>query len=554
MAMADQQLFVETDLIRQAQNGNSAAFGELYTRHLAAIQHYIQKRVGERCDAEDLTQTVFVKAWHALRDYQPSGAPFRAWLYRIAHNAIVDHYRTQRHTLLWDDLTWLVDPQETPEGHTLTRERQETVRKAVAGLRKNYQTVIDQRFLQEFDYGETAVALGQQINHVRVVQHRALEVLRRVLSQENALWLATAVTVMSLLLGGKIVLAAEQALPGDRLYAMRTWVEETSLFLADDADDVQLHTRFATQRLTALHTLYAQERRADMATAIAAAAAHIRAASAQLATVQAAKRTTVAAQFAAALQSQAATVQQLTLADAQSTTLLEPVLIALTTAQATLSDAAPVSPTPTPTVTPQATATRVLVPTALPPAAAIRSDVQVTVAQEQAAATATPLTVVIAPVAPSAEAITVKHEPQAGGHDAPLESTTATSDRPQPLGIDLPAAAHPLPAKPTGHGPDQTEARPANAYAENQEPNPNPTADQTMLATHHTHVESAVPSAPLQPALVAVEVTTEKGLRAEHEQPHDVAEVTPAALPEPPHAPTDQTEPTPHEHKDGPTH
>ena len=171
--MAEQQLFVEIDLIRQAQSGNSAAFGELYTRHLAAIQHYIQKRVGERCDAEDLTQTVFVKAWHALRDYQPSGAPFRAWLYRIAHNAIVDHYRAQRQPLFLDDLTWLVDPQDTPEVSILNRERQATVRNAVAGLRKNYQTVIDQRFLQELDYGETAAELGQQINHVRVVQHRA---------------------------------------------------------------------------------------------------------------------------------------------------------------------------------------------------------------------------------------------------------------------------------------------------------------------------------------------------------------------------------------------
>ena len=548
--MAEQQLFVEIDLIRQAQSGNSAAFGELYTRHLAAIQHYIQKRVGERCDAEDLTQTVFVKAWHALRDYQPSGAPFRAWLYRIAHNAIVDHYRAQRQPLFWDDLTWLVDPQDTPEVSILNRERQATVRNAVAGLRKNYQTVIDQRFLQGLDYGETAAELGQQINHVRVVQHRALDVLRRVLSQENALWLATAVTLMSLLLGSKIVVAAEQALPGDRLYPMRTWVEETRLFLADDANAVQLHTRFATQRIRALHTLYQQARRADMETAIATAAAHIRAASTQLATVQAAERTITTSQFAAALQSQTDTLHELTLVDPQTQTTLAPVLVALTAAQATLSDDAATPPTPTPTAPPQATATRVLMPTAVPTLAAIQTAVQTPVVQASAVITAPPVSPVIVPANPTDDA-TDNSAPERDEHRV-VSAATATTNRLQPPAVDLPATETIPPVKPTGMAPEQTEPRPSNPGNENQETNHGPMSDQTRVATSSTHVEATATASLAQPASGAVEAATREDQHPDHAQSRDVTEATQAAQPEPPRASTDQSEPAPHEHKTTP--
>src|SRR4051794_40047669 len=107
--MSEEQASVETDIIRQAQNGSQAAYGELYQRHFGAIQQYIDKRVDGSYDAEDLTQTVFLKAWQALRDYQPTATPFRAWLYRIAHNAVIDHYRSQRDVVVWDDLALVSD-------------------------------------------------------------------------------------------------------------------------------------------------------------------------------------------------------------------------------------------------------------------------------------------------------------------------------------------------------------------------------------------------------------------------------------------------------------
>lgn len=549
--MADQQLFLETDLIHQAQKGNNAAYGELYTHHLAAIQHYIQKRIGESSDVEDLTQTVFVKAWQALRDYQPSGVPFRAWLYRIAHNAVVDYYRTQRYVLFWDDLTWMVDPQATPEGRVLNCERQETVRRAVADLRPTYQAVVERRFLQELDYTETAEELGQQVNHVRVVQHRALDVLRRVLSQENALWLATVVTVMSLLVGSKIVVAAEQALPGDRLYPMRTWVEETTLFLADDAGDVQLHTRFATQRIMALDSLYQQGRQTDLATAIAAAAVHIRSASTQLATIQTAERTTVTAQFAAALQSQSATVQQLTVTAPQTKTTLEPVLVALTAAQATLPDAAIAPVVPTPTAVAQPMATRVLVPTAIP-TVALQVDQSTSAVHSAPAATVPDLSAVVGPANTATTDTTEANAAERDDHNGG-PAATATTDGAKPSMVDRPAPEATPSAKPRVEVPMQPGVRPSDVHDENQETNHGPTSAQTTGPINSTHVETAVTVSTVDAAPTTDEAATEKEQRADHEQPHAVTNVTEATQPEPPRAAANQSEPALREHKNEPT-
>lgn len=550
--MADQQLFLETDLIRQAQKGNNAAYGELYTQHLAAIQHYIQKRIGESSDVEDLTQTVFVKAWQALRDYQPSGAPFRAWLYRIAHNAVVDYYRTQRHALFWDDLTWIVDPQATPEGRALDSERQETVRKAVADLRPTYQAVVERRFLQELDYTETAGELGQQVNHVRVVQHRALDALRRLLAHDSVLWLTTVVTVLSLLLSGKIVVAAEQALPGDRLYAMRTWVEETRLLLADEATAVTLHTRFATQRITALDTLYQQGRSADMGTAIAAAASHIRAASAQFATVDAGARRALTTEFAAALQSQSASLQALAQVAPQTLPALQPALVALTTAQSSLqTDDVQL----TPTVTPAATATRLLVPTPVATVAAVLP-VQHHAADEL-------------PVQPTVAAVEHVHATGAATHNADPSSsakdekyeppaTAQPPDRPAAAGgvhggmagpkaertplTDQPTVASPLTAS-DPHRPTREQHPTADAATADQAIG---SAADRVVEANATLSAASPPSAPLNDQNAPPSETDKDEPAAEPQPvapsaaPHDAA----ASAVEEEHAPPDNGEST----------
>ena len=175
----------EAELVDLARRGDADAYGELYRLHLDAIYQYISKRVGERCEVEDLTQTVFLKAWQALEGYQPSAVPFRGWLYRIAHNKVVDHYRTQKETTSLTDQTMVPDVVNTPQDTIISQERGAILRQAITALKPSYQQVLALRFLCGLDYAETAQVLGRKVGTVRVLQFRALKALHKVLDQAN---------------------------------------------------------------------------------------------------------------------------------------------------------------------------------------------------------------------------------------------------------------------------------------------------------------------------------------------------------------------------------
>src|SRR5512135_1339680 len=100
---------IQDDLIARARRGDVQAFGELYEHSLDAIYRYIFYRVGEVAEAEDLTETVFLKAWEALDRYEVRDVPFTAWLYRIAHNVIIDRHRTHKTDVSLDAILPLHD-------------------------------------------------------------------------------------------------------------------------------------------------------------------------------------------------------------------------------------------------------------------------------------------------------------------------------------------------------------------------------------------------------------------------------------------------------------
>lgn len=85
----------DADLVKRAQGGDVDAVGELYDRHHESIFRYVQSRVYDRDLAEDLTGEIFTRMVTSLPGYRLRGIPFRAWLYRIARNLVVDHYRKE---------------------------------------------------------------------------------------------------------------------------------------------------------------------------------------------------------------------------------------------------------------------------------------------------------------------------------------------------------------------------------------------------------------------------------------------------------------------------
>lgn len=171
----------EARLVARALRGDREAFGDLYERHLAGLYRYVFYRVGDVHEAEDVTELVFLKAWQALDRYQPGGAPFRAWLYRIAHNTLVDRARTLHPPGDLKDDHADPSPEARPEHVTARREQQQTVAEALRQLDPAQQQVLALRFISELSHAETAKVMNRTEGAVRVLQYRALAALRRLL-------------------------------------------------------------------------------------------------------------------------------------------------------------------------------------------------------------------------------------------------------------------------------------------------------------------------------------------------------------------------------------
>src|SRR4030042_745235 len=83
----------EENLVRLAQKRDEKAFAQLYEAYFDRIYRYIVIRIGDATEAEDMTQQVFLKVLHSISSFRWAGKPFSAWLFRIAHNQVVDHLR-----------------------------------------------------------------------------------------------------------------------------------------------------------------------------------------------------------------------------------------------------------------------------------------------------------------------------------------------------------------------------------------------------------------------------------------------------------------------------
>ena len=173
----------DQDLLARAVQGDAEAFGDLYERYLDEIQRYIYYRVANRFDAEDLTETVFLKAWETLPHAETPIANLRAWLYRIAHNIVVDYYRSAKEHIELPAKR-LSDREASPENQIQDRDLQQRLAGFIRSLDANLQQVIVCRFISGLSHAETAQIMGIQEGYVRVLQLRALQKLRHMLEKE----------------------------------------------------------------------------------------------------------------------------------------------------------------------------------------------------------------------------------------------------------------------------------------------------------------------------------------------------------------------------------
>ncbi|MGE3269395.1 MAG: RNA polymerase sigma factor [Chloroflexota bacterium] len=187
------------ELVSKAQQGDQEAFAALYEQYAPLIYRFLRRRLdGSDEIVEDLTEDVFVKVYEKLDRYVERGLPFTAWLYRIAHNHLVDYLRTlprlSAHSL--EEVAEMPERETVSDfGNVLDRQSLEP---ALARLTPEQRQAIELRFMQGLSVAQTAATMGRSDEAVKKLQARALANLRRYLAPAIPVRMVHTSTVISL--------------------------------------------------------------------------------------------------------------------------------------------------------------------------------------------------------------------------------------------------------------------------------------------------------------------------------------------------------------------
>ncbi len=163
------------------------AFGLLYRRYVAQIYRYLYYRTGNHEDAEDLTARTFYRALRRFPHYIDRGAPFSAWLYRIAHNVVVNWIRDRqrRPTVPLESVTVSSEEERDPHAIAEAREEREQLLQAVRRLAPDRQQLLILKFVEGMSNAEIAEIMGRTEGAIKALYHRTLVALRDELSREE---------------------------------------------------------------------------------------------------------------------------------------------------------------------------------------------------------------------------------------------------------------------------------------------------------------------------------------------------------------------------------
>jgi RNA polymerase sigma-70 factor (ECF subfamily) len=168
------------------------AFSPLYDRYFTLVNNYCLRRLHHAENAADATSQIFINAIQSLSKFKPDpqrpGSSFRSWLFAIAHNVVIDHYRRSRPQLSFDneegEALHLPDPDLTPEEHSLANELQDHLSTLLNELPER-QAIVAECRLAGFTNAEIAASLQISATAVRAAQHRAFVALRPLLGPRS---------------------------------------------------------------------------------------------------------------------------------------------------------------------------------------------------------------------------------------------------------------------------------------------------------------------------------------------------------------------------------
>ena len=174
------------DLVARGQEGDRDALEELYLIHFDRIYSYLHVSVGNRHDAEDLTTQTFLKMLEKIGTFRWQSAPFSAWLFRIAHNLAMDHFRSRRR---WQPEEEVPEPpgdaEPSAELVAMKTIGRESMLKLIERLSPEQQQVLTLKFVFNLPNAEVATILDKTEGAIKSLQHRALVSLQKQFEQQT---------------------------------------------------------------------------------------------------------------------------------------------------------------------------------------------------------------------------------------------------------------------------------------------------------------------------------------------------------------------------------
>ncbi|MBU1992469.1 MAG: sigma-70 family RNA polymerase sigma factor [Patescibacteria group bacterium] len=178
--MAEEKDVQIDELVARVKKGDREAFSALYDELVDSVYRYIYFKVNQD-DVEDLLETVFMKVWENIHQYKKRKTSFASWVFRIAHNLVVDHYRLKKDVIELSPAIPTYEREHNPIQVTQDSLNKEVLRSGIRKLKPTYQQIVILKFINELSNMEIAKIMNKSEGSLRVLQFRALKELKEVL-------------------------------------------------------------------------------------------------------------------------------------------------------------------------------------------------------------------------------------------------------------------------------------------------------------------------------------------------------------------------------------
>jgi RNA polymerase sigma-70 factor (ECF subfamily) len=174
-------------LVKKAKSRDPEAFGMLYDEYVDQIFRYVYYKVGNLTESQDLTGQTFLKAFENIDSYEMRDVAFSSWLYRIAHNLVVDFFRreSKRESVPIDDQPPTPSTRGNPVETVLADLESERLYKAMHKLTHNQREVLVLKFIDNLSNAQVAEIMGISVGAVKSTQKRGLLSLNRILGNSS---------------------------------------------------------------------------------------------------------------------------------------------------------------------------------------------------------------------------------------------------------------------------------------------------------------------------------------------------------------------------------